>query len=168
MTAECKNKELLRMRVDYWIKRLDHTITHTQTSSRLIYLIDGAVLAFLYFLINAFGSGRNAILFLSIPVLVLSVLNLFHAEFISIQLNWYRGIDSKLLDLLGQDKIEHTKRSWYQFSSAHGVYRCMHFLIAAFLSALFLLMLLYGLGMFTVFDLVGHIDKNLSALPSKL
>ena len=39
------NAKALELRTSYWLKRLDHTLTHTQTSSRLMYIVDGAVLA---------------------------------------------------------------------------------------------------------------------------
>ena len=35
--------------IDYLIKRLEHTISHTQTATKLIYFVNGAILAAVYF-----------------------------------------------------------------------------------------------------------------------
>ncbi len=43
------NDKCMELSTHYWLKRLEHTLTHTQTSSRLIYIVDGAALALIYF-----------------------------------------------------------------------------------------------------------------------
>ena len=53
------SSEEKKLQVDYWMKRLDHTLQHTQASTRQIYLVDGAVIAFIYFMIQSFGSGNE-------------------------------------------------------------------------------------------------------------
>ncbi len=84
------NAKLLELRANYWLKRLDHTLTHTQSSSRLIYLVDGAVLALLYFAIQTFGPSRQVVFLAAFPTFLLAALNLFHARLIAIQHSWYR------------------------------------------------------------------------------
>ena len=80
-----EDRELRKLRAEYWTKRLDHTLTHTQTSSRLIYLIDGAVLAFVYFSIQTFGATRMVILVTSLPTFFLVALNGLLARLITLQ-----------------------------------------------------------------------------------
>lgn len=136
-----------QLRVEYWGKRLDHTLTHTQTSSRLIYLIDAAVLAFVYFSIQTLGATRLVVMVASLPTLLLVALNWMHARLIEVQRSWYSGIDAKLREVLGVEAVQcpTTLRRW---NSTHGIYRAMHSAIAAFLFVAAVLMLLYGLGWF--------------------
>lgn len=140
-------EKMLDLRVKYWSKRLDHTLTHTQTSSRLIYLVDGAVLALVYFLIQAFSATRQVILFSSLPMFLLVVLNMLHARLIDIQHSWYSGIDAKLRELLVVNPVQHSKERRF-LGSTHGIYRSIHLVIATFLFVTTLTMLLYGLGCF--------------------
>ncbi len=67
--------ELLKHRLEYWHKRLDQTLQHTQTATKLIYMADGAVLAFGYFWLKALCMTRMAILTTVIPLLLLFVMN---------------------------------------------------------------------------------------------
>lgn len=80
-----KDLELLMLRVDFWTKRLDHTLSHTENSSRLIYLVDGAVLALLAVLVDSLGASRQVIFIMSFPMFILSILNFLHAELVRIQ-----------------------------------------------------------------------------------
>ena len=146
-SGQKEDKELRQLRTEYWSKRLDHTLTHTQTSSRLIYLIDGAVLAFVYFSIQTLGATRPVILVASLPTFLLVVLNGLHARLIGLQHSWYSGIDAKLRCLLRVDQVQHAK-SYRVLGSTHGVYRAMHAIIATFLFLSAVAMLLYGFGCF--------------------
>ena len=67
--------KVLELRVAFWQKRLDHTLQHTQTATKLIYLADGAVLGFFYFWIKALEISRAAILMSSFPILLLAIMN---------------------------------------------------------------------------------------------
>lgn len=144
---EAEDKGLRELRAEYWSKRLDHTLTHTQTSSRLIYLIDGAVLALVYFAIQTLNATRPVILVASLPTFLLFALNGLHARLIRLQHSWYSGIDKKLRDLLKVDRVQHTS-SFRFLGSTHGVYRAMHTAIATLLFLGAVVMLLYGLGFF--------------------
>lgn len=106
---KAEDKELRELRAEYWSKRLDHTLTHTQTSSRLIYLIDGAVLALVYFSVQTLCPTRSVILIGSLPTFLLAVLNGLHARLITLQHSWYSGIDTRLPELLAVDPVQHTK-----------------------------------------------------------
>ena len=65
-------------RFAYFEKRLEHTLLHTQQSTRLIYLVNGGILAALYFLTGKTVSGIDktdvAIFFL----FLLASTNLIH------------------------------------------------------------------------------------------
>ncbi len=141
------DNQLTKLRVEYLTKRLDHTLTHTQTSSRLIYFIDGAVLAFLYFMINKLGTtDKTAILILAFPVLVLSLLNYLHSRLIEVQRIWYKNIDEKLIQILGRKQVKPAESDKSIFSSTHGIYKLMHNIIATFLLLMALFMFCYGLS----------------------
>ena len=62
--------ENLELKVVYWKKRLEHTLQHTQTSTKLIYLIDGAVIGFCYFLVKSLAFSRTSILITAWPILL--------------------------------------------------------------------------------------------------
>ncbi len=61
----------------YYRLRLEHTIQHTQQSTRLIYLVNGAVLALLYF-VAQIPVWLYQHVFLSCIVGSLSLINLVH------------------------------------------------------------------------------------------
>ena len=150
MKDESENPDLLSLKVGFWSKRLDHTLTHTQTSSRLIYFVDGAVLALLYFAIQTLGSTRSVIFLLSFPTGVLAVLNILHARLISLQHYWYGGIEARLRKLLDEDQIAHTpRRRW--LASTHRVYQAIHILIGLLLAGAAVIMFLWGKDTFRHF-----------------
>ena len=144
--------EELKLQVEYWMKRLDHTLQHTQTSTRHIYLVDGAVIAFIYFLIRFCGTERSIVLLASIPIFLLSILNFLHARIIRSQQGWYAAICERLMDLLNQTQVE---REF--IISTHGTYRYIHIVIAVTLALMGILMLSYGLGAFSEIQLI---DSN--------
>jgi len=133
----------LKLRADYWSKRLDHTLTHTQTSSRLIYLVDGAVLALIYFVIQAVGATRQVVGFASLPVFLLVSLNTMHALLIGTQAWWYHNIDVQFATLVGAQRLD---RSTYL--GTHQIYQWMHWLIAGALTIMAAIMVAYWLGCF--------------------
>lgn len=133
---------LQKLRAEYWSRRLDHTLTHTQTSSRLIYLADGGVLALVYFVIQAFCAAKQIVVFASIPMFVLSLL-------IMTQRRWYEGIDDKLRTLLRVKSIAQDKQPrWKFWKSTHKLYASMHWVIAGASFIMAVLMFLYGFGLF--------------------
>lgn len=139
---------VLELGTNYWLKRLDHTLTHTQTSSRLIYLVDGAVLALVYFVIQTLGASRQVIGLMSAPTLLLTLLNGFHARLVIIQREHYLAIDSQLRQLLNQPQVQfRTPR--HHLASTHGLYCAMHIVVALFLAISAVTMILYGLGWFS-------------------
>jgi hypothetical protein len=82
--------------LDFLINRLDHTLTHTQTSTKHIYLVNGAILAAAYFTFD-----REWPLWVSFSVTAalsapLCIVNWLHANFLNVQNAWYRAIDEKI------------------------------------------------------------------------
>ncbi|WP_020586484.1 hypothetical protein [Desulfobacter curvatus] len=51
------NNEILKLKVEYLQKRLEQTLQHSQAATKLIYLVDGAVLGFCYFIIKEFDKN---------------------------------------------------------------------------------------------------------------
>jgi hypothetical protein len=84
---------LRKLRIEFWTKRLEHTHAHTQSSSRLLYLIDGAVLALLAFIVEKLRPSGSDELYVAIPILFLALLSHYHAEIIMRQREWYNAID---------------------------------------------------------------------------
>jgi len=97
----------LQFRLEYWHKRLDQTLQHTQAATRLTYLADGAVLGFCYFWVKALGKNGLAFGTAAIAVLLLAVMNLFHAALIRNQQSWFNGIDERLRELLEVEQVKH-------------------------------------------------------------
>ena len=79
------------------IKRIDHTLSFTFTITKLMYLVNGAGLAFIYFAFNKDSNLDNPGLIGFIVAVALATLNLIHANFIHNQNIWYR-VDSDALD----------------------------------------------------------------------
>jgi magnesium-transporting ATPase (P-type) len=82
--------------IEFLTKRLDHTASDTETSTRQIYLVKGTILAAVYF-----AFGRDWRLWVSLIVtaflaLVLAILNWFHANFLHVQHAWYRTIHEEI------------------------------------------------------------------------
>ena len=137
------DKTELELKVDFWQKRLDHTLQHTQTSTKLIYLVDGAVIGFCYFLVKALAFNRASIFIAAVPILLLVIINFLHAHLIENQRIWYSSISAKLISLLKETNIEDPlpERS---FKSSHKIYMDIHMWIAGFLALVCLALIFYG------------------------
>ena len=145
------------LQVEFWMKRLDHTLSHTDSSNKNIYVVDGAVLAAVYFGLQQFGKAdspaspdRMLLVFPFIeptvqlvpgvvhvaawPVLLLCMLNLLHARLVISQGKWYADIDSRLRHLLQQDKLRKNDSWWKKLVGTHAVYAWIHVSIAVFLA----------------------------------
>lgn len=139
--------EILKLRIEYWEKRLESTSTSSHSTTQLIYLVDGAVLALVYFMIEKMGATRSVIGLASFPMLVLAIINYLHSEFVRIQHHWTTNIDKRLLDLLGEKVIQRDQKR-FRLSSSHKTAQIMHLIISLALLAAGILMLLYGCGLF--------------------
>jgi hypothetical protein len=150
-----EEQRLLQLRVEYWSKRLDHTLNHTDTSFRRMYLVDGAVLALVYFVMQTFGItpigelSRRVSGIVAIPTFLLALLNGLHVLLLRSQGLWYSKIDMMLLGLLAQEPAREAARPWYK--NTHGIYAALHSLIMLFLFAAASGMFLYSWGYFETF-----------------
>lgn len=142
--------------IDFLIKRLDHTLSHTQTATRLIYLVNGAILAAVYF---EFGKVQPSAAFLvaGVLTLLLSIINYLHANFHATQNTWYRTIDEEIRNIfisfpdikdvwprhLGEsyDRVWKSYKGCYGklirhlflFKRTHRIYVWIHIVVAFFL-----------------------------------
>lgn len=153
-----KPTDNLETRIDYYKTRLDHTLTHLQIASKMIYLIDGAVLAFAYFLVNTLGFSRCTAFFLAFLSLILAGINFLHSRFILTQQHWYREIDKRMRNLLNEKDLQPYEQSdikidWFTrkfkkdwFTSSHRNLKHIHLWITIWLLAIFVFLFLYWLG----------------------
>ena len=138
--------------IDYFIKRLEHTISHTQTATKLIYLVNGAILAAVYFEFGKVKPLSAAFLVGGILTLLLSIINFLHANFMAVQNAWYSTIDREIRNVflkfknmtevwpkhLGEkfDDVLKSYRSYYSFfpfNRTHRIYVWIHLTLALFL-----------------------------------
>lgn len=138
--------------IDYLIKRLEHTISHTQTATKLIYLVNGAILAAVYFEFGKVKPISAAFLVAGILTLLLCIVNFLHANFMAIQNAWYRTIDQEIRNVfistedikklwpkhLGES-LDETLKSYegyycfFPFNRTHRIYVWIHLILAIFL-----------------------------------
>ena len=153
------NIDLQKLKVGFWTTRLDHTLSHTVNASRLIYIVDGAVLALLAACIDSLGVTRPVVFIMSFPMFILALINLFHSEFVRLQHYWYGSIEAKIVDVLGDQPVPRPPKKKVGFASGHGVFRSVHILIAIGLFIIALVMILYGLGYFPEIITIREVDQ---------
>lgn len=139
--------ERTKLKVEYLLKRIDHTLAFTFTITKLMYVVNGAGLAFIYFAFNKESGLANPRTIGFVVALTLAVLNVLHANFIHNQHVWYR-VDSKALESeIGvpegrrdSDYKVERRRSWRTklspIKSAHGTFWWFHLITAVALVAL--------------------------------
>jgi hypothetical protein len=111
---------------DYYKMRLEHTITHLQQATRLIYFVSGGVIATFYFVFEKLKDDP-AQRHLGVGLLVLlGLVNAVHALFIVAQGRWYQAFDAKLAERVGVSRVIRPSR----FSSS-GLHAGLHWLVAA-------------------------------------
>jgi hypothetical protein len=143
------NSQLRELQSAYLQTRLQHTLTHTQTASRLIYVVDGAILAFVYFLLKDLRTVTSEIrVIAAVFVGLLAALNGLHAWFIYRQRFWYHTIDRQAREVLGLgDPLASSREErgpvLRLIFSTHFTYCVMHLLVAMVLCA-FTAVLLIG------------------------
>lgn len=84
-TGRAERDERMFKLVEFLTTRLEHTLNHSQTSTKHIYLVNGAILAAAYFLF-----GRSLPLWAACAVtaalaLLLCLVNWLHANFLNVQ-----------------------------------------------------------------------------------
>lgn len=136
-------------KIDYLTIRLEQTLTHLQIASKQIYLLDGAVLAFAYFVVNAFGFTKPIAFFLGTLSVMLAVLNYIHTQFISTQSHWYRQNDKRIRELLKEPdtaRLPPKKITKTLFTSSHGNMKKIHLWITLWLVILSVILFVYASG----------------------
>ncbi len=140
---------------EYYKTRLEHTLKHTQESTRLIYLVNGAVLALVYFVVERATSFPHRKAVVVGALLVLALTNLLHALLLGVQHQWYRKIDDAYARSTKAQRVvvfEDLKdeRRWKNLlhwisrpvRSTHGLYATMHYMLFAALVVASVAMLL--------------------------
>ena len=131
-TKSADTDSIRKLRVEFWNKRLEHTLAHTHSSSQLIYLVDGAVLALLAFVVEKLHPSRPEELFLAIPIAFLALLSYYHAEIIMRQREWYHAIEERIRETLDNEP-QLTFKSDSALGGTHEIYSRIHKAIAIFL-----------------------------------
>jgi hypothetical protein len=93
LDSQCEKKFKL---IDFLTQRLEHTIGHTQTATKLIYLLNGAILAAVYFELGKVQPISAAFKVAAFLTFLLSIINFLHANFLATQNAWYRVIDQEI------------------------------------------------------------------------
>lgn len=123
---------LRQHRVEYWTRRLDQTVAHMQSSSHVIYVVDGVVLALVAFIVERLRPGVIGTMFLGVPLLFLALLNYYQSVLSEREHDWYVAIDERLREILDHEPPLNLPAP--ELGGAHGIYRRMHRLIALFLA----------------------------------
>jgi hypothetical protein len=117
---------------EYYTLRLEHTIQHTQQSTNLLYLVDGAILAMLYLVtkLQDFSFQQRLV---AIIVGTLAIVNILHAALIIIQGKWYSNIDKALeASIPGLKPIEEpTGAPWFR---SHTLFAGVHVILGVLLT----------------------------------
>jgi len=77
----------------YYRVRLEHTLKHTQQTTKLIYLINGGALGLLYFAVRMDLSLDRKKIIAAAVLFTLALINLLHALLIGRQGQWYKILD---------------------------------------------------------------------------
>lgn len=134
---------LRKLRIDFWTNRLEHTHEHTQSSSKLLYLVDGAVLALLAFVVEKLRPSGPEVLLVAIPIAFLGLLSYYHAEIIMRQREWYNAIDQRIRAILDNEpRLEFQSDS--ALGGTHHIYSRIHKAIAWFLVVAAIVIGAYG------------------------
>jgi len=121
---------------DYYKTRLEHTITHLQQATRLIYFVSGAIVAMLYFVIEKMGQAPAQRYFGIALLVVLGAVNAIHAQIILVQGQWYRALDIRFAQCIGVERPTIGRRyfgSTNLWSILHGLISICAFAAAGFI-----------------------------------
>lgn len=146
-------------KTEYYKIRMEQTIKHNQEFTRLIYLVNAGILAFLAFLwkeispnFSSMANFKSLAFWLTITAFgSLIIINIFHALFIKRQGIWYRELKDSYWKLIsGNIKNEITKELKTIFkhpsiSTTH-LLIYIHLMVAISFSITLILFLIYGRG----------------------
>jgi len=111
---------------DYFKLRLEQTLQHLQQETRLLYLVNGAVLTMLYFVVTLqnYPYKRGTLV---IILFVLAFVNAAHTAFIMRQSGWFSIFDQQLMSQL---KIKKPTPPSFPPIGASWILGGLHFAIA--------------------------------------
>ena len=117
---------------EYYKIRLEHTSQDTRGYTRLIYMVNGGVLALLYVVIEHGGTMSDRVQIVRGILTVLAAINLFHGLFMFRQRQWYRKIDEEFAQSFGNSMQPVTigGSRLTAFAGSHAIYAYMHFILA--------------------------------------
>ena len=114
---------------EYYKVRLEHTLQHTQQSTKLIYLVNGGILALLYF-VARLPSWPYQQALMAFVVEALAIINLIHAALIVRQGKLYSTIDNAIAGSI-VDKPTIIRPRGFPWMGTHTLYAVIHSLLAA-------------------------------------
>lgn len=118
-------------KASYYRMRMDHTLRHTQQSTRLIYLVSAAVGAAAYFVLREEGFNHRGVVTAAI-LFVLCAINFIQALLILRQGKWYRDLDRLYAEVVEARRPEEPE-GWRRWWGTHPLYASIHFLLAGIL-----------------------------------
>jgi hypothetical protein len=118
---------------DYYKTRLKHTLQHTQQSTKLIYLVNGAVLAALYFVAKMDELKGQKFHVIAFILWILAGVNFLHACLINRQGQWYRLLDTLLADAAETTRPD--RPSGFPWLGTHALYAFVHYALGIILIA---------------------------------
>lgn len=86
--------------LEYLYHRLRHTLDHTIFATKNLYLVNGALLALIYFILGSGLSLKLALASVAGVLALLGVINLFHAKLFRYQGTWYYVVEREIQVLL--------------------------------------------------------------------
>ena len=115
---------------EYYKTRLEHTSQDTRGYTRLIYMINGAVLALLFVAIQHGDKLADPVLITRGGLLVLAFINTVHGLFIFRQRHWYRQIDAQYAAAVDAKPVRSS--DWFSkwYLGGHALYAYIHFVLA--------------------------------------
>lgn len=134
MATESDAGAVQKLRVEFWTKRLEHTLNHSESASRLLYLVDGAGLALLAFVVEKLRPSGLQEFFVAVPIAFLALLNYYHSQIILRQREWYNAIDERIRETLNNEPRLDFK-SKIALGGSHEIYSRIHIAIVWFLIA---------------------------------
>lgn len=82
--------------IDFLMTRLEQIIGWTQNATKLIYLVNGAILAAIYFSFKRINPISNSFIVAGVLCLVLSLVNYLHANFLQSHYAWYKATEEEV------------------------------------------------------------------------
>lgn len=127
-STDLETDPLRKLRVEFWTKRLEHTLNHSESASRLIYIVDGAGLALLAFIVEKLRPSGLELVFVAVPIAFLALINYYHSQIILRQREWYNAIDGRIRETLANEPRLDFK-SQIKLGGTHQIYSRIHIAI---------------------------------------